>query len=86
MELQITKQEAAERLKSKFTTPIGAIIMLCGVAMGVCRIIFIFNHNPDLQFNWGSEVIPAIVVGWGVFCAKDSVISGAIGMLMPKKK
>lgn len=85
MELQITKTEAKSRLKEKITSIFGIPILLYGIAMMVCRIVYIFNQNPDLKFEWG-EISTAILLGYALFSAKDTLITGMTGLLLPKKK
>lgn len=86
MNLQITKTEARERLKAKVTTGIGIPILLGGVAMLGLRIAYIWTGNEAMKFSWGTEIAPAITLGYVFFSAKDSLIQGMIGLLIPRKK
>ena len=86
MDLKITKEEKAERIKGKVTTIFSIPILIVGLSMLVCRIIFIFTQNPELKFSIGTEIIPILVLGYTLFSAKDTVLKGMIGLLLPSKK
>lgn len=86
MDLQITKTEARERVKNKITTWVGVPILLWGLFMLVCRVAFIFTNNPELKFSIGAEILPTLMLGYALFSAKDSLITGMIGLLLPRKK
>lgn len=86
MELRLTKEEAGERLKSKITTWIGVVLIFAGIAMLGCRIAYIWTKNDAMKFSWGTEIAPVIGLGWTFFAAKESIIQGMIGLLLPRKK
>jgi hypothetical protein len=87
VEVQITQKEASERLKSKITTWIGAPILLWGLFMIGCKVYdAITGKCPDCHFAIATEIIPTIILGYALFTAKDSLITGMIGLVLPKKK
>lgn len=48
-------------------------------------LTFFIHHNPDLKFEWS---VITLMIGWGftLFAAKDTIIKGMIGLLLPRKK
>jgi len=85
MDFQITSKEAGSRLKSKFTTWFGLPLLVGGLFMFVCSITFFLHKNPDLQFRWEQY---SVMIGWGytMFAARDTLIKGMVGLLLPRKK
>jgi len=87
MELQITKKEASERLKAKFTTIIGIPILLWGLFMIGCKVYdAITGKCPDCHFAVATEIIPTIILGYALFTARDTLITAMIGFILPKRK
>ena len=84
-ELQITKKEASDRIKSKVTTWIGLPILIVGIGMLCCRISFFIHGVEELKFDWANVWL---AMGWGytLFAAKDTLLKGMIGLMLPKKK
>jgi hypothetical protein len=87
MELQLTPKEASDRLKNKFTTWLGVPILLWGLFMIVCKVYdAITGKCPDCHFAIGTEILPTIILGYALFTAKDSLITGMVGLILPRKK
>jgi len=83
--LQITQKEADERVKSKITTWVGLPILIVGVGMLGCRISFFLHGVEDLKFDWANIWL---AMGWGytLFAAKDTLLKGMAGLMLPRKK
>ena len=87
MEIQISKQEFKERLKSKVTTFLGVPIILWGLFMIACKTYdAITGKCPDCHFAIATEIIPTIILGYALFTARDSLITAMIVMVLPFKK
>lgn len=86
MELQITKQEAAERKKQKYTSIIGIPLLLLGLFMIGCKVYdLITGKCPECHFSI-YEILITIASGYALFTAKDTLITAMFGMILPKKK
>ena len=83
--LQITKSEADDRLKSKKTTWIGLFLLGVGIAMLLCRVSFFLHGVAELKFDWTNVWL---CMGWGytIFAAKDTLLKGMIGLMLPTQE
>ena len=84
-DFQITQSEADSRIKSKKTTWIGLILIGVGIVMLLCRVSFFIHGVAELKFDWTNVWL---CLGWGytIFAAKDTLLKGMIGLMLPKKK
>jgi hypothetical protein len=84
-DFQITQSEADSRIKSKKTTWIGLSLIIVGGAMLLCRVSFFIHGVEELRFDWTNVWL---CVGWGytMFSAKDTLLKGMIGLILPRKK
>lgn len=85
IDVQITKQEATERKKQKFTSAIGVPLLILGVFMIACKIYdAITGRCPKCDFSI-YEILLTVASGYALFTAKDTLITAMFGMLLPKK-
>lgn len=87
IDVQITRQEAQDRKTGKgiITSCIGIPMMFGGVLMLICKLYDAFSGRcPECHFTV-IEIVLMITSGYGLYAAKDSLITGMIGLLLPKK-
>jgi len=86
IDVQITRKEARDRLKAKVTSAFGVPLMALGLFMIACKIYdAITGKCPDCHFSI-MEITTTCILGYALFSAKDTLITGMIGLLLPKRK